>query len=109
MTKRFREAKYKNKLERAAVVQNRVFNNRRYVEGDSVLYQEKNKRTWLGPVKVIAHKGRDVLVMSNGNIRKVADCKVQPYNTNEDKQENMKDKENNNNDKKINDKEKRVT
>ncbi len=79
MTKRFREAEYENKLEKASVVQNRVFNNVRYKEGDSVYYQEENKKSWKGPVKVLAHKGRDVFILANGNLRKVADCKVQPY------------------------------
>ena len=79
MMKRFREAEYENKLEKASVVQNRVFNNVRYKEGDSVYYQEENKKSWKGPVKVLAHKGRDVFVLANDNLRKVADCKVQPY------------------------------
>ena len=54
--KRFREAEYENKLEKASVVQNRVFNNVRYKEGDSVYYQEENKKSWKSPVKVLAHK-----------------------------------------------------
>ena len=72
MTKKFREAEYEDKLVRASSVQNHVFNDIRYNEGDSVFFQEKDKKSWLGPVKVIAHQGRDVFVMSNGNIRKVA-------------------------------------
>ena len=48
-------------------MQNRVFNNVRYKEGDSVYYQEENKKSWKGPVKVLAHKGRDVFVLANGH------------------------------------------
>ena len=41
ITKKFRESEFESKLKRAAVVQNRVFNNRRYKEGDSDFYQEE--------------------------------------------------------------------
>ena len=73
------------------MIQNSVFNDMRYVKGDSIFFQEKDKKGWLGPVKVIAHKGRDVFIMVNGNIRKVADCKVQPYKRFEDKKEDVKE------------------
>ena len=63
-------------MKKAAVVQNRIFNNRRYKEGDSVFYQKEDKKSWHGPVNVIAHRGRSVFVMANRNIRKVADCSV---------------------------------
>ena len=42
-------------------------------------FREAEYKSWKGPVKVLAHKGRDVFVLANGNLRKVADCKVQPY------------------------------
>ena len=43
-----------------------------------MFYQKEDKEGWNGPVKVIAHRGTSVFVMANGNIKKVADCKVQP-------------------------------
>ena len=85
--KRFREADYEDKLEKAVIVQNRVFNNIRYREGDLVYYQEENRKSWKGPVKVLAHKGRSVFVIANGNIRKVADCRVQPYGKEHEEEE----------------------
>ena len=43
-----------------------------------MFYQKEDKKSWNSPVKVIAHLGNSVFVMANGNIKKVADCKVQP-------------------------------
>ena len=42
------------------------------------------KKAWLGPVKVFCQKGRDVFLFANGNIKKVASCKVKPFKTNYD-------------------------
>ena len=50
-------------------------------------------KSWKGPVKVVAHRGRSVFVMANGNLRKVADCRVQPYD-NEGYEEETKLKSN---------------
>ena len=83
VTKKFREIEYGTKLERASEVQNRKFNSMKYKEGDLVFYQEKMQKSWSGPVKVFCHRGRDVFLWANGDLKKVADCKVQPYKTNE--------------------------
>ena len=41
-----------------------------------------------------AHRGRDVYVFANGNLKKIADCKVQPYRVHiEEKEENTSRKE----------------
>ena len=60
-----------------------MFNNVQYKDGDLVFFQEKDQKSWKGPAKVISHKGRDVFVMANGSLKKVADCRVQLYDTRE--------------------------
>ena len=57
----------------------RQYNHIKYEENDLVFYQEKNKKSWRGPVPVCCHRGRDVFVIANGNIKKIADSHVQPY------------------------------
>merc|ERR1712173_4995 len=87
MGKEFREIEYSTKLKKAAVQQNRQFNEIKYQEDDWVFFQEKDGKAWKGPVRVHVHRGRDVFVFANGNIKKIADCKVQPYRVHEDKEE----------------------
>ena len=41
-------------------------------EGDLVFYQYEDKKAWLGPERVFALGGGDVLIFANGNIRKVS-------------------------------------
>ena len=66
---------------------NKIFNNGRYKEGDLVFYQKEVKKSWHGPTKVNSHRGRSVFVIANGNIRKVADCMVQPHGSKDENTE----------------------
>ena len=59
-------------------------NDRFYKEGDEVFFQERDKKAWLGPVKVFCQRGREVYLFSNGNIRKVSSCKVKPFRCDQD-------------------------
>ena len=77
--KTFREAEYSAKLKRASEQRNRKFNDIMYKENDWVFYQDRNRKAWNGPVRVFCHRGRDVFVWANGDLKKVASCKVQPY------------------------------
>ena len=77
--KEFREIEYSTKLKKAAVQQNKKFNEIKYEEDDWVFYQEKDKKAWHGPVRVHAHRDRDVFVFANGDLKKIADCRIQPY------------------------------
>ena len=52
---------------------------RDYVEGDEVWYQPLNANSWLGPEIVLCHRGQTVFLLANGEIKKVAACKVKPY------------------------------
>ena len=51
-----------------------------YVEGDRVWYQPMNGNSWLGPAAVLCQRGQSVWLHTNGDIKKVAACKVKPYN-----------------------------
>ena len=50
-----------------------------YMEGDKVWYQNKDGKSWCGPAVVHCQKGRSVWIYSMGEMRKVAVCKVKPY------------------------------
>ena len=52
---------------------------RDYVEGDKVWYQPQNGHSWLGPASVLCQRGQSVWLHTNGDIKKVAACKVKPY------------------------------
>ena len=78
ITKKFREEEYENKLIKASEVRKGSFNDIKYEEGDLVFYQDRNNKSWCGPVKVFCHRNRDVFIWANGDLKKVADCKVQP-------------------------------
>ena len=52
---------------------------RDYVEGDKVWYQPQNGNSWQGPASVLCQRGQSVWLHTNGDIKKVAACKVRPY------------------------------
>ena len=52
---------------------------RDYVAGDKVWYQPQNGNSWLGPASVLCQRGPSVWLHTNGDIKKVAACKVRPY------------------------------
>jgi hypothetical protein len=78
-SEKFREIEYSMKLERASKQQNRKFNNVIYAENNCVFYQDKLKKAWHGPVKVFCHRGENVWVWLNGDLKKIASCKIQSY------------------------------
>ena len=49
------------------------------VEGDKVWYQPMNANSWLGPAVVLCHRCQSVWILGNREIKKVASCKVKPY------------------------------
>merc|ERR1712082_424768 len=52
---------------------------RDYIEGDKVWYQPLNGNTWSGPASVLCQRGQSVWIHTNGDIKKVAACKIKPY------------------------------
>jgi hypothetical protein len=81
--KKFREVEYSAKLKTASEQRNRKFNYIQYKENDWVFYQDRRKKAWNGPVHVFCHRGCDIFVWANGDLKKVTNCKVQIYNVHE--------------------------
>ena len=54
-----------------------------YIAGDKVCYQYKEGDVWHGPAEVICQKGNTILIHGNGDIKKIATCKVKPYDLTE--------------------------
>jgi hypothetical protein len=79
VTREFRKAEYGAKLDKASKVDNRVFNKGKLEEDNWVFYQDRMKNTWFGPVKVFSHRGENVWVWVNGDLKKVHRCKIQVY------------------------------
>ena len=79
-TQEFREAEMKKKLKECQGVRTQAYQHMRdYVEGDKVWYQPQNRNSWLGPASVLCQRGQSVWLHTNGDIKKVAACKVKPY------------------------------
>ena len=76
----FREADMKRKLKECQGILTQAYQHLGgYMEGDKVWYQPLNGNSWLGPAAVLCQRGQSVWVHTNGDIRKVAACKVKPY------------------------------
>merc|ERR1712163_4407 len=63
-----------------------------YVQGDKVWFQYKDGLAWHGPGEVIYQKGNAVFIYSNGDVKKVAVCKVKPNELKERTEEKKKKK-----------------
>jgi hypothetical protein len=50
------------------------------------------KKAWCGTVKLFCQRGRDVFVWANGDLTKIASCRVQPYKVGIEEDQDMKDK-----------------
>ena len=61
-----------------------------YIQGDKVWFQYKDGLAWHVPREVIYYKGNAVFIHSNGNVKKVAACKVKPYELKEREEERKK-------------------
>ena len=84
VTKEFREADTKAKLKDCQGIRVRSCQHQgNYIAGDKVWYQYKDGYAWLGPAEVIYQKGNAVFIYSNGDLKKVAACKVKPYDLKE--------------------------
>ena len=58
-----------------------------YKEGDKVWFQQRDANAWFGPALVLCQQGQSVWLHSQGDIKKVAVCKVKKYK--------LKDRDNN--------------
>merc|ERR1712112_42274 len=78
-TMEFREAEMKKKLKDCQDIRTRSYQHQGdYIEGDKVWYQYKDTSAWHGPASVICQRGMSVYVHANGEVRKLAACRVKP-------------------------------
>jgi len=82
--KEFREAENKVKLKDCRGIRVRSYQHQgNYIAGDKVWYQYKDGNAWHGPAEVIYQKGNAIFIHSNGDVKKIAACKVKPYDLKE--------------------------
>ena len=76
----YREADMKKKLKECQDIRIQAYQNlENYLEGDEVWYHLLSANSWLGLAIVLCHRGQTVWLLANGEIKKVASCKVKPY------------------------------
>ena len=84
MVSEFREVDMRKKLKDCQQLRVMQYQHRRpFTQGDRVWYQHKDSNAWLGPAEVHSQQGQSVWIYSMGDIRKVALCKVKPYDIDE--------------------------
>ena len=94
----FCEADMRRKRKECQGILTQAYQNlRSYIEGDRVWYQLMNGNSWLGPAAVLCQRGQSVWLHMNRDIKKVAACKVKPYELvdrreNEDKNDEVSKK-----------------
>ena len=77
----FRETEFQRKKKKALKTRRIASTDIMYLKGDHVLYQTKDRKTWLGPIKIECAPWNEVLVKVNGELKKLGKCRVMPYNT----------------------------
>ena len=76
----FREAGMKNKLKECQGLRIQQYQHfGRYLEGDRVWYQPMQGNSWISPVAVLCQRGKSFRLHTNGDVKKVATCKVKLY------------------------------
>ena len=76
--KNFNIENFKQKITEAAATRVPRYRGRKYQNGEEVYIQREDLKRWSGPVRVVFHDSPNVWVMFNGNLIKLAECKVQP-------------------------------
>jgi hypothetical protein len=79
VTRAFREAEYTSKINKISEIPSKPFTRTTLEEGDFMFYQDLLKINWLGPVKVFTQCGENVWVWAQGDLKKVAKCKIMLY------------------------------
>ena len=77
---KFREADMRRKLNECQKV--RIQSNQyrgNYIEGDKVWFQPLNGNVWIGPALVITQRVQSVYLHTHGDLKKIAACRVKPY------------------------------
>ena len=80
ITSEFCEADMNCKLKEYQGIRVQVYQHLdEYIEGDLVWYQPLNSNSWLGPAAVLCQRGQSVWIHSAGDIKKVASCRMKPF------------------------------
>ena len=79
MMRDFQVAEYTDKLGTVLKNRGKSYQHVRYTQGDKVFVQLQDRKAWSGPVKVFAQDGGDVWIFHNGNLIKLATCRVRPF------------------------------
>ena len=79
--KNFNVENFKTKITEAAATKVPRYKGRIYRKGEEVYIQREEQKRWSGPVRVVLHEGSSVWVMYNGNLIKLAECRVQPVHS----------------------------
>merc|ERR1712074_281015 len=77
MTKEFRQAEFTKKLRKAKDTRSKGYEDTILKDGDTVFYQDKGKKAWLGPEKILAVQKNAIFIISNGSIKKIPRCNIQ--------------------------------
>ena len=49
------------------------------MKGDKVWFQPLNRNSWLGPAAVLCQIGQSIWLLTHGDVKKVAACRVKPF------------------------------
>ena len=76
----FREADMRQKLKDCQGFRTQAYQHSEgFIEGDLVWFQHRNGNAWLGPAAVLCQRGQSVWLHTHGDIKKVAACRVKPF------------------------------
>merc|ERR1712080_190271 len=85
--KNYNGENFSRKIKEAVATRVPRYTGRIYKKNEEVYVQKQDKKRWSGPVKVIHHEGPNVWVMYNGELIKIAECRVQPLYSEEELRE----------------------
>merc|ERR1712112_701991 len=91
--KNYNVENFSRKISEAVATRVTRYTGRIYKKNEEVYIQKQDKKRWCGPVKVIYHEGSNVWVMYNGNLLKIAECRVQPVYSEEELKEKSANEE----------------
>ena len=87
VTEEFRKAEYLNKIKQTEKPRLKQFNHHKYQTGEKVFFQNKSEKGWKGPAEVFTQKGNEVWLWSNGDLKRINVCRIQPFESVEDEKE----------------------
>merc|ERR1712177_44833 len=80
ITQEFREAETRKKIKDCQKIPVRNYQHHgNYIAGDKIWFQHNKGNAWHGPAEVVYQKGNAIFAYFNGEMKKVAMCRVKPY------------------------------